>query len=122
MPFLAEILTTACAVGTPSATSPKCSKIVARSAPFASILPTLKLRESSLEAERKRSPAPLSPKKLSIFAPKACPKRAISTSPRAIKLALALLPSPMPSQIPPAIAITFLYAPQISVPMTSLLS
>ncbi len=66
------------------------------------------LDESELEAVKNRSPAPLSPKKVSSFAPNSRPNLCISTSPREIKLALALFPSFNPSHKPLAIAITFL--------------
>ena len=72
-----------------------------------------------LDAVKNRSPAPLSPRKVSSFAPKNLPNLAISTRPREMRLALALLPKFNPSHIPLAIAMTFLYAPQTSAPITS---
>ena len=52
-------------------------------------------------------------------APRARPKRVISAKPRAISAARAFWPSPAPSTTPQAIASTFLTAPPISAPITS---
>ena len=62
---------------------------------------------------------PASPAKVSGSAPMATPSRVISASPRVISAARGLLPSPSPSRIPAAMAITFLSAPPSSTPTTS---
>jgi len=67
-------------------------------------------------AVRNKSPAPATSKKVSFLAPKNSPNLAISTKPLLINAALAFSPRFNPSQIPAAIAITFLYAPATSTP------
>ena len=52
-------------------------------------------------------------------APSATPSLVISARPRVMSAALALKPSPKPSAIPVATAITFLSAPPSSTPVTS---
>ena len=51
--------------------------------------------------------------------PSRSPRRVISASPRVISAARALSPKPSPSEMPAAIAITFLTAPPTSTPITS---
>ena len=53
-------------------------------------------------------------------APSATPSRVISASPRVISAARELNPSPSPSAMPVATAMTFLSAPPSSTPVTSL--
>ena len=66
-----------------------------------------------------RSPIPLSPAKVSCFAPRLIPSLAISAIPLVIMAALALSPYPRPSDIPAPIAIIFLSAPPSSTPIIS---
>jgi hypothetical protein len=47
------------------------------------------------------------------------PSRVTSARPRVISAARAFRPNPSPSQMPVAMAITFLTAPPISTPITS---
>ena len=67
-------------------------------------------------AVRIRSPAPVRPMIVSARPPSATPSRAISARPRVISAARAFWPRPSPSQMPTAIASTFLTAPPISTP------
>ena len=64
--------------------------------------------EARLLYEDMTPPAPPKERNVSILAPKASPKRVISTKPLEISAARALFPSPKPSQTPPAMAMTFL--------------
>ena len=65
---------------------------------------------------RTRSPMPAKPPMVMGWAPLATASRVISTSPLVISAALALLPNPRPSEMPQAMARTFLRAPPISTP------
>ena len=58
-----------------------------------------------------RSPIPLNPLNVARLPPRASPRRPISAIPLAIRAALGLSPSFMPSMIPAAMANTFLTAP-----------
>ena len=64
---------------------------------------------------------PVRPKKVSRFPPSATPSLEISASPRVRSAPLVLSPYPSPSQIPAAIAMTFLSAAPYSQPATSVL-
>jgi hypothetical protein len=66
-----------------------------------------------------RSPIPARPAKVVGLAPMATPSRASSARPRDITAARVLSPTPRPSPMPAAMAMTFLSAPPISQPMTS---
>jgi len=66
-----------------------------------------------------RSPIAARPAKVCWLAPRLAPSRAISARPRVISMALVLSPSPMPTAIPTASAITFFTAPPSSQPITS---
>ena len=74
---------------------------------------------AALEQVRIRSPSPDRPVIVSARAPNARPKRNSSAKPRVISAAAALAPSPRPATMPAAIASTFLAAPPISTPRTS---
>ncbi len=82
-------------------------------------MPKEKLRDCALEQVRIRSPRPDRPVSVSGRAPKARPKRNSSAKPRVISAAAALAPSPRPATMPAAMASTFLAAPPISTPRTS---
>lgn len=66
---------------------------------------------------RTKSPIPARPPMVMGWAPLATAKRVISTNPRVIKAALALLPKPKPSEMPHAMASTFFRAPPSSTPV-----
>ena len=63
-----------------------------------------------------KSPMPARPPMVMGWAPLATANRVISTRPRVIRAALALFPKPRPSDMPQAMASTFLRAPPISTP------
>mmetsp|Transcript_37842 Transcript_37842/g.87618 ORF Transcript_37842/g.87618 Transcript_37842/m.87618 type:complete len:254 (-) Transcript_37842:472-1233(-) len=65
------------------------------------------------------SPIPDRPDKVSAFAPMAVASQRISALPCVTRADIALVPSPSPSQIPAAIARTFLRAPATSTPRMS---
>jgi len=81
--------------------------------------PKVRLRDSGELQVATRSPSPASPANVCWSAPSAAPRRAISARPRVIRVALVLSPSPMPTAIPTASAITFFTAPPSSQPTTS---
>ena len=66
-----------------------------------------------------KSPIPDKPQNVSIFPPSSTPSLEISAIPRVIKAAFVLSPSPIPSRIPAASAITFFSAPPSSIPIIS---
>src|SRR5882672_2739034 len=76
-------------------------------------------RDCGLAQVRIRSPRPESPVSVSARAPKALPKRRSSAKPRVVSAAAALGPRSRPATMPAAIASTFLAAPPISTPRTS---
>src|SRR5581483_9155626 len=88
-------------------------------APPAIRAPARRLRPLGWKQVAIRSPMPASPANVSGVAPAASPSLAISTSPRVIRAAFALSPSPRPSTAPAASAITFFAAPHSSTPVTS---
>ncbi len=81
--------------------------------------PTVWFRLSVPVQVNTRSPIPESPANVCGFAPSLTPRRRISANPRVIKAARVFNPSPSPSMIPEAMAITFLTAPPSSTPITS---
>ena len=87
--------------------------------PCASATPSARLRLRLPVVVSTRSPMPARPAKVSGSAPSATPSRVISASPRVMSAARGLWPSPRPSRMPAATAITFLSAPPSSTPMTS---
>ncbi len=105
------------AVKAPSASLPCAAP--AGFSPLPSATPNEKLRDCGLEHVRIRSPSPESPIIVSVRAPNALPKRTSSAKPRVVNAAEALAPSPRPVTMPAAIASTFLVAPPISTPRTS---
>ena len=64
---------------------------------------------------------PARPANVSGSAPNAAPNRAISADPRVMSALFELSPSPSPSQMPAATAITFFNAPASSTPARSAL-
>ena len=66
---------------------------------------------------RTKSPMPARPPMVMGCAPLATARRVISTRPRVMRAALALLPNPRPSEMPQAMASTFFNAPPISTPV-----
>src|SRR4051794_26751604 len=64
-------------------------------------------------------PSPVAPPKVSGRPPRATPRRVSSATPRVMRAARVLSPKPMPSEIPAAMATTFLSAPPSSQPTTS---
>src|SRR5436190_22109179 len=87
--------------------------------PCPSATPRVRLRDRAPVAVRIRSPMPARPANVIGCAPSVTPSRVISASPRVIRAARVLNPSPRPSRIPAARAITFLSAPASSTPTTS---
>mmetsp|Transcript_7821 Transcript_7821/g.11174 ORF Transcript_7821/g.11174 Transcript_7821/m.11174 type:complete len:200 (-) Transcript_7821:484-1083(-) len=114
------ILTNALDVSTPSATSVVDCSISSIVSPCPSLYPNLRLRESGPKHVPKVSPTPLKPAIVLGLAPKLIPNRLISAQPLVTNPESALVPRPNPSHIPAANAMTFLTAPPISTPMTSL--
>jgi len=72
-----------------------------------------RLRERPPVQVRTRSPKPAKPAIVSARPPQATTRRVISARPRVINAATELCPKPRPSQIPAAIATTFLSAPPV---------
>src|SRR5579872_1285880 len=87
--------------------------------PLASSMPTLRFLLNSPVHVSTRSPKPASPDNVLGCPPRATASREISASPRVIKAASELFPSPSPWQIPAAMAITFFSAAPISTPAGS---
>src|SRR3954467_7902910 len=81
--------------------------------------PSARLRDCGLEQVRIRSPRPDRPVSVSPRAPRARPRRVSSAKPRVVSAAWAEAPSLRPTAMPTAIASTFLAAPPISTPRTS---
>src|SRR5437762_778863 len=111
--------TAARAVLTPSATECLPASACSRVCPCPIAIPRLRLRDNAPVAVRIKSPMPASPAKVNGSAPRATPSRVISARPRVISAARVLLPSPNPSRMPAATAITFLSAPPSSTPIAS---
>ena len=93
--------------------------ISSRDLPWPSATPTVRLRLRGLAQVATRSPTPAKPPNVSICPPRATPRRPSSASPRVISTAGVLSPRPSPSEIPAAMASTFLVAPATSQPTTS---
>src|SRR3989475_7342083 len=111
--------TAARAVLTPLATDCLPASACSRVCPCPIAIPRLRLRDNAPVAVRIRSPMPARPAKVNGSAPRATPSRVISARPRVISAARVLLPSPNPSRMPAATAITFLSAPPSSTPIAS---
>src|SRR6266545_3649399 len=106
------VLTPSTTAGFPASA---CSSVL----PCPSATPRVRLRDKAPVAVRIRSPMPARPANVIGCAPSVTPSRVISASPRVIRAARALNPSPRPSRIPAARAITFLSAPASSTPTKS---
>mmetsp|Transcript_44516 Transcript_44516/g.110804 ORF Transcript_44516/g.110804 Transcript_44516/m.110804 type:complete len:200 (+) Transcript_44516:77-676(+) len=121
-PSLALISSTrAVAVATPSATSDEDASMSSTFSPRPSRTPKARLRERGPKQVPNRSPAPDKPEKVDALAPIFLPNRRISIAPDVTMPLIALVPRSSPSHIPAAMARTFLTAPPISTPITSLL-
>ena len=96
--------------------------MVASALPCARPRPTRRLRDRSPVQVRIKSPMPVSPMNVSVWPPRAVPRRVISARPRVISAARAFRPRPRPSATPVAIASTFLTAPPTSTPTRSSLA
>src|SRR5688500_9158217 len=107
------------ALRTPSAMVSVPVRISCSERPFPTSTPTARLRLRAPVQVSTRSPIPASPAKVSCRAPNATPSRVVSASPRVMSAARELSPSPSPSAIPVATAITFLTAPATSTPRRS---
>mmetsp|Transcript_8945 Transcript_8945/g.16292 ORF Transcript_8945/g.16292 Transcript_8945/m.16292 type:complete len:215 (+) Transcript_8945:144-788(+) len=119
--FFLMKLTNAMEVSTPSATSVVESRISCLVSPFPNLYPNRRFRESGPKQVPNVSPTPERPAIVLGLAPRTRPSRRISPHPRVTRPLMALVPRPSPSHMPAARAITFLTAPPISMPMTSLL-
>src|SRR5712664_2011074 len=106
------VLTPSTTAGLPASA---CSSVL----PCPSATPSVRLRDRAPVDVRIRSPIPARPANVIGCAPSVTPSRVISASPRVIRAARVLNPSPRPSRIPAARAITFLSAPASSTPITS---
>src|SRR5699024_4741675 len=107
---------------TPSATCPFVAAAASpRLPPCPRRQPQVRLRERSEAHVATKSPKPANPAKVLESAPSAPPSRVISASPRVMSVAMVLAPIPMPVATPQARAMTFLHAPPISQPTTSVL-
>src|SRR2546425_7470422 len=106
------VLTPSTTAGLPASA---CSSVL----PCPSATPSVRLRERAPVAVRIRSPIPARPANVIGCAPSVTPRRVISARPRVIRAARVLKPSPSPSRMPAASAITFLSAPASSTPTTS---
>src|SRR3989449_5722404 len=98
------------AVFTPSTTAARPARASSRRFPSPSSTPSWWLRDRGPVAVRMRSPIPASPAKVAGSAPSATPNRVISASPRVMSAARVLYPSPSPSRMPAARAMTFFRA------------
>ena len=81
----------------------------------------MRFLERGEEQVATRSPRPARPAKVRGSAPMAMPRRVISARPRVMRDARVFSPSPLPEAMPQARAMTFLQAPPISAPITSVL-
>mmetsp|Transcript_18161 Transcript_18161/g.45766 ORF Transcript_18161/g.45766 Transcript_18161/m.45766 type:complete len:212 (-) Transcript_18161:521-1156(-) len=82
--------------------------------------PSCLLRERGPKQVPKVSPTPESPIRVDRLPPTAFATIVISRHPRVTSADIAFVPRPSPSHMPAAMAMTFLTAPPISTPMTSL--
>src|SRR5581483_180833 len=103
----------------PSATWFVVAMIPAVVSPMPRRSPKVRLRDSGEEQVATRSPRPARPISVNGSAPSVIASRAVSARPRVITEAVELSPYPRPTAIPTASATTFLYAPPISHPRTS---
>src|SRR6185312_15097846 len=110
----------ASSISTGAVNSPSASFPAGFGSPRPSESPSAKLRDCGLEQLRIRSPNPERPVMVSARAPQARPNLASSEKPRVVSAACAEAPSFLPTTMPAAIASTFLAAPPISTPRTSL--
>lgn len=108
-----------CAVLTPSATCFISVKMSSSERPRPSSMPTRRLRDSSPVHVSTRSPMPARPDSVSGLPPMRTAMRLISARPRVMIAARELWPRPRPSDIPAAMAMTFLSAPPTCTPTTS---
>src|SRR6267143_631111 len=108
------------AVRTPSATCVIPARMSRRLWPRPSPSPTARFRESSPVQVSTRSPIPASPLSVSGLAPFFTASRTSSARPRVMMAARVLLPKPMPSEMPAAMAQTFFNDPPSSTPATSI--
>ncbi len=113
--------TTAAAVATPSATCVDDARIASSDSPRPRRTPTVRLRDRLTKQVSMMSPTPDRPDSVTGSAPMRSASHRISLHPCATSAAMALLPSSSPSTMPAAMASTFLSAPAISTPMTSVL-
>src|SRR5919106_573414 len=118
-PWRSPSATAVRAVFTPSATLFFPARASSGDLPRPSSSPSVRLRDSAPVAVRIRSPIPASPANVRGSAPMRTPSRVISARPRVMSAARGLCPSPSPSTMPAATAITFLSAPPSSTPTTS---
>src|SRR5213078_1847665 len=118
-PWRSARVTAERAVFTPSTTAARPASASSRRLPSPSSTPSWWLRDRGPVAVRIRSPIPARPANVAGSAPSATPNRVISASPRVISAARVLWPSPRPSRMPAASAMTFLSAPASSTPSTS---
>src|SRR5436309_8658655 len=118
-PWRSASVTAERAVFTPSTTAARPASASSRRFPSPSSTPSWWLRDRGPVAVRIRSPIPARPANVAGSAPSATPNRVISASPRVISAARVLWPSPRPSRMPAASAMTFLSAPASSTPSTS---
>src|SRR5882672_1483399 len=119
MPWRSPSATAVRAVLTPSTTACVRASAAATDCPCPSATPSPRLRDSEPVAVRMRSPRPARPANVIGCAPSATPSRVISARPRVINAARVLKPSPSPSRMPAARAMTFFSAPPNSTPITS---
>mmetsp|Transcript_46 Transcript_46/g.70 ORF Transcript_46/g.70 Transcript_46/m.70 type:complete len:241 (+) Transcript_46:306-1028(+) len=106
-------------VSTPSATSVVEDKIWDIVSPSPNRYPKRRFLDKGPKHVPKVSPTPDNPAIVLGLASKTLPNRLISAQPLVTNPLMALVPSPNPSHIPAAKAITFLTAPPISTPITS---
>src|SRR6266487_18739 len=106
-------------VFTPSTTAAFPASACCSVCPCPRATPSDRLRDRAPVAVRIKSPMPARPAKVTGCAPSVTPRRVISARPRVISAARVLKPSPRPSRMPAASAITFLSAPASSTPTTS---
>src|SRR5438874_8256032 len=118
-PYRSASVTAERAVFTPSTTAARPASASSSRFPSPSSTPSWWLRDRGPVAVRIRSPIPARPANVAGSAPSATPNRVISASPRVISAARVLWPSPRPSKMPAASAMTFLRAPASSTPSTS---
>lgn len=111
--------TRAPAVATPSAICREVLRMSSSFSPRPRRTPTVLFLLKGPKHVRNVSPTPLSPASVTGEAPCAIAIRLISLHPLVTNAAIEFVPSPSPSLIPAAIAITFLIAPATSNPTVS---